>query len=123
MTVPSHLRYTSDHEWIAIGDAVPRVGITRFAADALGDIVYLDLPEPGREVRAGEPCGEVESTKSVSDLLAPADGVIEAVNPAVTEDPALVNADPYANWLFSLRLTGTPDLLDAAAYQDLTGGA
>jgi glycine cleavage system H protein len=120
--VPPQLQYTSDHEWLEPGRPVPRAGITRFAADALGDIVHLDLPEPGREVRAGEPCGEVESTKSVSDLVAPADGVVEAVNPAVAADPGLVNADPYANWLFSLRVTDAPALLDADAYRALIGG-
>ncbi|MEV6926374.1 glycine cleavage system protein GcvH [Dactylosporangium sp. NPDC051485] len=118
MTVPPNLQYTRDHEWIA---DLSTVGITRFAADALGDIVYLDLPEPGREVRAGEPCGEIESTKSVSDLLAPADGVVEEVNPAVAADPALINEDPYANWLFRMRVTGAADLLDIEAYTALIG--
>jgi len=90
--------------------------------DALGDIVYLELPAVGTYVAAGEPCGEVESTKSVSELYAPADGEIVEVNPAVADDPSLVNSDPYGQgWLFRLRLTGSPELLDAAEYAALTG--
>ncbi|MEV0461017.1 glycine cleavage system protein GcvH [Catellatospora methionotrophica] len=120
-TLPENLRYTRDHEWLSDGDE-PAVGITAFAGDALGDIVYLELPPVGTVVTAGDPCGEVESTKSVSELYAPADGEIVAVNPAVAEDPSLVNADPYGQgWLFRLRLTGTPELLDAAEYAALTG--
>ncbi|GAA1611229.1 glycine cleavage system protein GcvH [Catellatospora bangladeshensis] len=121
--VPAHLRYTRDHEWLD-GDGVATVGITAFAADALGDIVYLELPEPGRTVAAGEPCGEIESTKSVSELYAPVDGEIVAVNEAAATEPGLLNNDPYGQgWLFRLRLTGTPELLDAAAYAAFTGEA
>ncbi|GIF95888.1 glycine cleavage system H protein [Catellatospora citrea] len=120
-TVPENLHYTRDHEWLSDGD-VPTVGITAFAAEALGDIVYVELPAVGTSVTAGEPCGEVESTKSVSELYAPADGEIVAVNPAVVDDPSLVNADPYGQgWLFRLRLTGAAELLDAAEYAALTG--
>lgn len=120
-TVPENLRYTRDHEWLS-GEDVPAVGITAFAGDALGDIVYLELPAVGTQVTAGEPCGEVESTKSVSELYAPADGEIVEVNPAVADDPSLVNSDPYGQgWLFRLRLTGSPELLDAAEYAALIG--
>ncbi|WP_155370212.1 glycine cleavage system protein GcvH [Catellatospora vulcania] len=120
-TVPENLRYTRDHEWLSDED-VPAVGITAFAGEALGDIVYLELPGVGTTLTAGEACGEVESTKSVSELYAPADGEIVEVNPAVTDDPSLVNSDPYGQgWLFRLRLTSTPELLDAAEYAALIG--
>ncbi|MEV0564081.1 glycine cleavage system H protein [Dactylosporangium sp. NPDC050588] len=117
--IPSHLSYTRDHEWFSDGV----VGITAFAASALGDIVYVQLPEVGTLVTAGEPCGEIESTKSVSDLVAPADGVVVSVNPLIATEPGAVNDDPYRRgWLFTLRLTGAaPELLDAAAYAALVG--
>jgi glycine cleavage system H protein len=120
-TVPQQLRYTSDHEWLSGGE-VAVVGITAFAAEALGDIVYLELPPPGTAVAAGEPCGEVESTKSVSELYAPADGEIVEVNPAVVADPSLVNSDPYGQgWLFRVRLSAEPELLDAEEYAAFIG--
>ncbi len=116
--IPPHLSYTRDHEWLAGGV----VGITAFAAGALGDIVHVRLPDVGAAVTAGEPCGEIESTKSVSDLVAPAAGVVVAVNPLVAAEPGLLNDDPYERgWLFRLRVTGTPELLDAAAYAALVG--
>ncbi|MFE7213279.1 glycine cleavage system protein GcvH [Streptomyces sp. NPDC001698] len=124
MSLPTDLNYTSDHEWIATGGDVSTVGVTAHAADALGDVVYLDLPAVGATIKAGETCGEIESTKSVSDLFAPADGEIVEINEAAVADPGLVNADPFgAGWLFRLRITGTPDLLDATAYAALTEGA
>lgn len=122
--VPAHLRYTRDHEWLTVDGDVATVGITAFAAAALGDIVYLELPESGRTVAAEQPCGEIESTKSVSELYAPADGEVVAVNEAALAEPGLLNSDPYGQgWLFRLRLTGTPELLDAAGYAALTGEA
>ncbi|MEW1750924.1 glycine cleavage system protein GcvH [Streptomyces angustmyceticus] len=124
MSLPPDLMYTGDHEWIASEDGVSTVGVTAHASDALGDVVYLDLPAVGSTIKAGETCGEIESTKSVSDLFAPADGEVVEVNEAALADPGLVNTDPFgAGWLFRMRITGTPELLDAAAYTALTAGA
>jgi glycine cleavage system H protein len=124
MSLPENLRYTSEHEWLATDDGISTVGITAHAADALGDVVFITLPEVGATISAGQPCGEIESTKSVSDLYAPADGEVLAVNDAVIADPAVINSDPFGEgWLFTLRISGTPELLDAAAYAALTEGA
>lgn len=124
MPTPTELSYTEDHEWLTIDSEVSTVGITAHAADALGDVVFLQLPEVGATLTAGEVCGEIESTKSVSDLYAPADGEVVEVNAAVVADPGLVNTDPFgAGWLFRLKVSGTPALLDAAAYQAITGEA
>ncbi|HEY7484244.1 MAG TPA: glycine cleavage system protein GcvH [Streptosporangiaceae bacterium] len=124
MTVPEQLRYTEEHEWVSGLDddsGIVTVGITAYAADALGDIVYVDLPDEGEAIEAGEPCGEAESTKSVSDIYAPVSGEITAVNSAVADDPAMINSDPYGEgWLFKVRLDGEPGgMLDAAAYAKL----
>jgi glycine cleavage system H protein len=124
VTVPEQLRYTEEHEWVAgLGndDGIVTVGITAYAADALGDIVFVDLPEEGATVEAGEPCGEAESTKSVSDIYAPVSGEVTAVNTAVVDDPGMINADPYGEgWMFKVRLDGEPGgMLDAAAYAKL----
>jgi glycine cleavage system H protein len=122
-TVPETLSYTEEHEWITEpSDGVVTIGITAYAADALGDIVYASLPQEGAVLEAGEPCGEVESTKSVSDVYAPVSGEVVAVNSAVEEDPAVVNSDPYGEgWLFKVRTTGDTagDLMDAPAYSKL----
>ncbi|GAA0715224.1 glycine cleavage system protein GcvH [Dactylosporangium roseum] len=121
-SIPRDLRYTTDHEWLTIGDDVSVAGVTAIAAEALGDVVYLDLPEVGTTLRAGEPCGEIESTKAVSELYAPADGVVVEVNAEVVAEPGLLNAEPYGRgWLLRLRITGAPDLLDAHAYAALVG--
>ncbi|HMM94038.1 glycine cleavage system protein GcvH [Phycicoccus sp.] len=120
MTNPPHLQYTDQHEWLHIEGDLALVGITAFAADALGDIVYVDLPEVGATVTAGEACGEIESTKSVSELYAPVDGEVTEVNTGVADDPALINTDPFgAGWILRIRISGTPRLLDAAGYNDL----
>jgi glycine cleavage system H protein len=122
MTVPQQLRYTAEHEWVAIDGEVAAVGITEHAADALGDVVYVSPPAPGTKVTAGEPCGEIESTKSVSDLYSPVDGEVTDVNSDVEEDPGQVNTDPYgAGWLFKVRLDEDPpsDLLSAEQYAEL----
>lgn len=123
MTDQTNLKFTLEHEWLDIEGDTATVGVTAFAADALGDVVYLDLPAVGSTLIGGQPCGEIESTKSVSDLYAPADGEVIEVNPAVVDEPGLLNTDPFAQgWLFRMTLTGSPDLLDAAAYESLTGG-
>lgn len=123
MTNPTELKYTAEHEWLAVDGDTARVGVTAFAAEALGDVVYVDLPAPGDTVTAGESCGELESTKSVSDLYAPVTGEVVAVNEAVDADPSLVNSDPFGEgWLFVVRFTEPGDLLDAAAYDALVAG-
>lgn len=122
MSIPIHLHYTAEHEWLDLRDDIATVGITAFAARALGDVVYVDLPAVGTTVTVGGFCGEIESTKSVSDLYAPADGDVIEVNAEVLADPALLSNDPYqAGWLFRMKVTGPVELLDAAAYESLTG--
>jgi glycine cleavage system H protein len=123
MPVPTDRLYTAEHEWFALDGGVARVGITEFAADALGDVVYVEMPAVGDEVTAGAACGEIESTKSVSELFAPADGTVLEVNTDVADTPEIVNTDPFgAGWLFTLRVSSVPDLLDAAGYEALTQG-
>ena len=121
--VPETLSYTEEHEWITQpSDGVVTIGITAYAAEALGDIVYVSLPSEGASVEAGEPCGEAESTKSVSDIYAPVTGEVVAVNGSVEEDPAVLNNDPYGEgWLFKIRTSGdsADDLLDSQAYSKL----
>lgn len=120
MTVPSDLLYTTDHEWLRLDGDLATVGVTDFAANALGDVVLLDLPQVGATLTAGEPCGEIESTKSVSELFAPVDGEVLEVNDAVVQDPGLVNSDPFGlGWLLKLRVVSTDGLLDAEAYAAL----
>ena len=123
---PQDLRYTPEHEWVRSGDeGVVRVGITAFAQDALGDVVYVSLPALGDAVSAGDACGEVESTKSVSDLYAPLSGEIVAVNEALDSAPELVNSDPYGlGWMYDVKLTdagAAESLLDLEAYRALLG--
>ena len=125
--IPDDLRYTAEHEWVASGDGRRvRVGITHFAQDALGDIVYVQLPEEGIEVTAGEPLGEVESTKSVSEIYAPVSGTVAAVNPTLDDQPELMNTDPYgAGWLVEITPAdpaAIDALLDATGYRELTEG-
>jgi glycine cleavage system H protein len=124
VSVHEELYYTAEHEWISIADESARVGITDYAQRALGDVVYVTAPAPGTRVTAGDPCGEVESTKSVSDIYSPADGEVTEINPEIDEDPGLVNSDPYgAGWLFKLHLDSAdlpPGLLSAAEYEALT---
>jgi glycine cleavage system H protein len=119
---PADLRYTAEHEWVRVGeDGTVRVGITSFAQDALGDVVYVSLPTVGDSVAAGDACGEVESTKSVSDLYAPIDGEVTAVNSALEGTPELVNTDPYGDgWMYELRpsdAAAVDGLLDVEAYR------
>ena len=120
---PEDLKYTPEHEWVREGnEATVRVGITDYAAEQLGDIVFVSLPEVGESVSAGDACGELESTKSVSDLFAPLTGVITAVNQVLDGTPELVNSDPYGDgWLFDLQIGDDADvdaLLEADAYAD-----
>jgi glycine cleavage system H protein len=129
VTTPADLKYTAEHEWVkAVGDHV-RIGITDYAQEALGDIVFVTLPAVGTEVTLGQTFGEVESTKSVSDIFAPLAGVITARNEELDAHPELVNSDPYGEgWMVEIAPTGGPlealagsHLLDAQAYSALTG--
>ncbi|MFC7329991.1 glycine cleavage system protein GcvH [Marinactinospora rubrisoli] len=124
MSVPAELGYTSEHEWVAINEGVATIGITAFAAEALGDIVFVEPPEVGSTVTAGEPCGEVESTKSVSEIYAPVNGEVVDVNRTAVEEPELVGTDPYGQgWLFKVELADEPaDLLTPEQYTQLTEG-
>jgi glycine cleavage system H protein len=127
VSTPEELRYTEEHEWVSApaGDRV-RVGITEYAQDQLGDVVFVDLPEAGKQVTAGETFGEIESTKSVSELFAPVDGEVVAVNGAVADSPELINSDPFGEgWLIEIRPAdpaALDGLLDAEAYQRMTAG-
>jgi len=123
--IPDELRYTAEHEWVSGGaDSPVRVGITDFAQDALGDIVYVQLPEVGAVVGAGDAFGEVESTKSVSEIYAPISGEITAINQAVVDNPELINSDPYGEgWLVEIMpadADAVSALLDAQGYGQLT---
>jgi glycine cleavage system H protein len=122
--IPDDLRYTDAHEWVRDGaDGVLRVGITDYAQAQLGDVVFVDLPAVGDAVTVGTPCGEVESTKSVSEIYAPVSGEVVAVNEALSGSPELVNSGPYDDgWMFEIRTDGAEvdGLLDAAAYRSLT---
>jgi glycine cleavage system H protein len=123
---PDDLRYTSDHEWVReVGAGVVRIGITAYAQNALGDVVYVSLPTIGETVNAGDTCGEVESTKSVSDIYAPVSGQVSAANDALDGSPELVNTDPYGEgWVYEVSLSDTSELdglMDAAAYRESIG--
>ena len=126
MTDLNALKYTSEHEWISIDGDVATVGITDFAADKLGDVVFVELPAVDSGVSAGQVVGEIESTKSVGELYAPLTGEVVAANEAVVDDPSLVNSDPYGDgWLVKIRVDSSvpAELLDREAYVALTGGA
>jgi glycine cleavage system H protein len=128
MSVPAELRYTAEHEWVAIEGETATIGITDFAAQALGDVVFVSLPAVGATVSAGDPCGEVESYKSVSELYSPVTGEVTAVNEELNDDPALINAEPYAlGWIFRVRLTAAAEaatgLLSPSEYEELTSAA
>lgn len=118
---PSNLRYTSDHEWVEVTGDSAKIGITSYAQDALGDIVFVSLPSVGDTLKSGDPCGEVESTKSVSDLYAPLSGEIAQVNEALQDAPEVVNSDPYGEgWMYIIRLEDESELsslLEAADYE------
>ncbi len=126
MQIPDDLRYSSDHEWVRLEDGRARVGITDYAQDALGDVVFVDLPEVGAAVAAGESISEVESTKSVSDIYAPVAGTIAEVNTDLADAPERLNEDPYGEgWIFVVAVDDVAQvegLLDAAAYRALVEG-
>ena len=122
MSVPENLQYTEEHEWVEDNGEHVRVGITEHAAEALGDIVFVQLPEVGEQVEAGQACGELESTKSVSDLFSPVTGEVTAINQDAVDDPALLNSDPYGKgWLLEVRVTSKGKLLSAQEYSELIG--
>ena len=122
MTYPTELKYTKDHEWIRLGDGTGQIGITHYAQEQLGDVVYVELPEVGRVFAQGEQFGSVESVKAVSDLYCPVSGEVVEVNSALDTQPELVNKDPHENWMIVVELS-KPDelvsLIDADAYGDL----
>ena len=126
MNVPEQLRYSTDHEWLSRDGSRARVGITDYAQDALGDVVFVQLPNVGDSVSAGDTFGEVESTKSVSDIYAPVSGTVVAVNDALSDSPQLVNEDPYGEgWICEIEISDESQfggLLDAAGYVELVEG-
>ena len=126
MHIPENLKYTSDHEWVMIQNDRAKVGITDYAQDALGDVVFVDIPEVGKRVTVGETVTEVESTKSVSDIYAPLEGEIIEINSDLDDSPELLNGDPYGEgWIFILELdegASTDDLLSANEYRELVDG-
>lgn len=121
-SIPNELSYTKEHEWVLAKDLVYTMGITDYAQAALGDIVYVQLPKVGESVTSGKVCGEVESTKSVSDIYAPVTGTIVAINEALSNSPETINSQPYgAGWLAKIEVSTTPtDLLSAASYREIT---
>ena len=129
--LPEDLKYTVEHEWVRVGNpagngaTLVRIGITAYAAEQLGDIVYVSLPAVGEEVSDGDACGELESTKSVSDVFAPVAGVVAGVNDRLTDAPETINADPYGDgWLFEVEVAGDDhlsDLLDSDTYAEQIG--
>jgi glycine cleavage system H protein len=120
--VPESLHYTTDHEWVKVEGDVATIGITQYAADALGDVVFVALPAVGDTVQKGAIVGEVESTKSVGEIFAPVAGSVVEANSAVVDAPDTVNSDPYgAGWLIKVNFSELPELLDAAAYTALIG--
>ena len=124
--LPEDLKYTAEHEWVRVGEGSLRIGITDYAQDQLGDIVYVSLPEAGTSVSAGDAIGELESTKSVSEIYAPVSGEVVAGNDTLDATPELVNSDPYAaGWLFDVVPSDPAqleELLDATAYAETTAG-
>ncbi|MFM6973932.1 MAG: glycine cleavage system protein GcvH [Agromyces sp.] len=121
MTDLNALKYTAEHEWIQIDGDVAIIGITDYAAEKLGDVVFVDLPSVGAGVNAGTVCGEIESTKSVGELYAPVTGEVVEANQAVVDSPELVNSDPFgAGWMIKVKFTGSGEFLDRAAYEALT---
>ena len=120
MTDQTSLQYTAEHEWVEVNGDVATVGITAYAADKLGDVVFVDLPAVGASVASGSIVGEIESTKSVGELFAPLDGTVEEINDAVVDNPELVNSDPFGEgWLMKVRFSELPPLLSFEQYSEL----
>ena len=121
-SIPSNVSYTKEHEWVSIDASICTMGITDYAQAALGDIVYVQLPKVGDKVTAGTVCGEVESTKSVSDIYAPVSGVVIEINQSLSDSPETINADPYGQgWLAKIEVIGEPaELLTALEYAEIT---
>jgi glycine cleavage system H protein len=120
---PADRKYTKDHEWIRISGDTAEIGITDFAQQQLGDVVFVDLPDPGKSITAGDSFGSIESVKAVSELYAPLSGEVVEVNGSLKDRPEIINKDPHATWMIKVRLTNAGDtgsLLDSAQYQDLT---
>lgn len=118
MNFPAELKYSKSHEWIKMEGDTAIIGISDFAQDALGDVVFINLPEEGDTVTAGESLGDVESVKAVSDIICPVSGTVVAVNEDVSDSPESLNSDPYGSWLVKVEgITETEELLDAAAYE------
>ena len=126
MNVPSELLYSKDHEWVQLTRTTARIGITDFAQDALGDVVFVQAPTVGTSVNSGDSISEVESTKSVSDIYAPVTGVVSSANEALDADPSLINSDPYGNgWICEIEVPSNLDtshLLSASAYSEFVAG-
>jgi len=122
MADPTTLQYTAEHEWVLVDGDTATVGITAYAADKLGDVVYVDLPKVGSDVATGSVVGEIESTKSVGELFAPVNGTVAEANESVVDEPALVNSDPFgAGWLIKVTFTELPALLSYDEYTALVG--
>ena len=118
MNIPADLKYSNDHEWVRMEGDIAYIGITDYAQDALGDLVFVNLPEVGDEVTAGESFGDVESVKAVSDVLSPVNGTICEVNEELLDAPELLNSDPYGAWIIKVEnADGLDDLMDAAEYE------
>ncbi len=125
MNIPTHLKYTKDHEWVAIEDSVATIGITDFAQGELGDIVFVEFPEMGDSFEAGDPLGTIEAVKTVVDIYAPISGEIVEINESLDNDPDKVNSDPYGDgWIVKMKLSNSneqDELMDAASYEELIG--
>ncbi len=123
MSNPTDLKYTKEHEWVRIEGDVATIGITEYAAEALGEIVYVDLPKVGSQTTNMKICGEIESTKSVGELYAPMDGEVVEVNSSLDAAPDTINSDPFGDgWLIKIRFTALPELLSAEEYEAVIGG-
>jgi glycine cleavage system H protein len=124
MSYPDDLKYTKDHEWVRLNGNEAEVGITQYAQEQLGDVVFVELPDVGRTLTAGESFGSIESVKAVSELFAPVSGEVTDVNPSLRDHPEAVNSNPHATWMIKVRIANAGDaasLLDSAQYQTLLG--